>query len=223
MNSRRFSPAGMGSRNSRVMVPGYLPEALPIAPGIQRHRHAGNFQHGCKAPPRRACSRAARPAFCGCLRGKSGSGGPRQTLCPRHGSCAERIGARAAVDGDGGRLPQIPAVKRNAQQFALQARWPDRPAPDKAPACPTCSYAWRPPARRLWARRRSDAHAECRQKSSSPTSVARAQCRAIHTVALRGNASSGRKMIAITAVSRRNQAMNRAERRQPVMSRPCWW
>ena len=39
-----------------------------------------------------------------------------------------------------------------------------------------------------------------------------AQQRAIQAVALRGNISSGRKMIPITRVSRTNQARNNAER-----------
>ena len=58
------------------------------------------------------------------------------------------------------------------------------------------------------------------EKTRRPHKVARAQCRAIQTVALRGAARSGRKMTAMTSVRTRNHAMNRAERNW-VMPAPC--
>ena len=72
-------------------------------------------------------------------------------------------------------LPQVPAIEGNAQQLALQHDARDRPAPDRAPACPTCSYAWRRPAPPP--RRQRPAHFErrCRRRRFRPQNVARAQ------------------------------------------------
>ena len=120
------------------------------------------------------------------------------TLLRRAGHAPQRSAPAPRSMGIAAAFPQIPAVKGNAQQFALQ---------HDARIVQHQIERQRVPHAHMLGRHQ---HAALRHvpitrspmpaKTRRPHRVARAQSRAIQTVALRGTASSGRKMIAITRV-----------------------
>ncbi len=102
---------------------------------------------------------------------------------------------------NGGRLPQIPAVKGNAQQFALQHDAGIVQHQIKRQRVPHAHMLGRD-QHAAFGRVPDLALAQPGKDFQAPQASRAPNRRAIRTVALRGSASSGRKMIAMTAVSR---------------------
>ena len=198
------------------MVPGYLKKPVQWTPGIQRHRHAGDAQQHIKAGHAGLVVGWHAGLFARAFRERSGWGGLRaSTLCARPGSCcAKRVAPALRSMANGRRFPQIPAVKGNAQQFALEHDAGIVQRQIKRQRVPHAHMLGGHQHAAFGRRRRSGVRIDAGKNAQSPRRWRAPRAAPARPWLRAGQASSGRKMIAMMVVRNRNQTMNKRRTEQ---------